>query len=132
MKRMIAMVLMGIMLLTVACAETTGNTEPLFLGFLKTELSAPDQMTTEPATLLKVDENLTLDFASVMSLNAEKMPVLEEEARAMAAEITILFDQDLMAGPMMRPEGIKDASDNVFEEALNLEFNGFRKQDLVD
>ena len=132
MKRFTAMVLMGIMLLTVACAETAADPDQLFLGFLRTELSAPDQMSMEPATLLKVDENLTLDFASAMSMNVEKRQILTEEAKAFAADISITLDREMLEGLLIRPEGMKDAGENVFEEAMSLEFDGFRKQDLVD
>lgn len=131
MKRFAAVVLMGIMLLTVACAETT-DTEQLFLGFLRTEISAPDQMSIKPATLLKVDDSLTLNFASTMSMNVEKRPVLQDETMGLTVDMSILYDEDLLGGPLMRPEGIKDAGENIFEGAMNLEFDGFKKQDLVE
>ena len=131
MKRFAAVVLMGIMLLTVACAETT-DTEQLFLGFLRTEISAPDQMSIKPATLLKVDDSLTLNFASAMSMNVEKRPVLQDETMGLTVDMSILYDEDLLGGPLMRQEGIKDAGENIFEGAMNLEFDGFKKQDLVE
>lgn len=133
MKKFAAMMILAVMMVSAACAETVPETNTAFLNTLKTEIGAPEFSTVKaaPAAAKPVAENPL----GLLTTLTDQMPLkgfITEEFRMFKVEA---FQTENLAKPVgleiLNSADLKAIGDGLLEKEMKIELTGFEKPEMI-